>query len=334
MSHTIELVGQEISITLTPDILAELFEQATTAGLNNWTLSLAFIKVEEKAATDLIQNLAPQVKAKLRQGSNLYELKLTIVQSDHPSLDIQTFATPILISLKIGTEVNSSLSGVYFIDNNGRRLEYVGGKVKAGFIQASVSHFSKYGVLEYEKTFQDVPASHWAYASITELAAKHIVNGVTDQVFGKDLSMTRAELTSLIVRAFGLQNPDAKQSFTDVSEKSWYSADVASALQAGIVAGKTTTTFAPQAAVTRSEVAVILMRALKRLSATVPVGEGSLNHFVDKSDVSPMYIDSLSQSVGAGLLKGDHNHLRPNDVMTRAEAAIVLLKLHNILESQ
>ncbi|QJD87469.1 S-layer homology domain-containing protein [Cohnella herbarum] len=333
-SHPIELFSQGITITLTPEVMDALFKQAQAAGLSDWTLSLEVIKVEEEAATSLLQSLAPRANVKLKQGSDIYELNLKFIHSDKPSVDVHSLSKPIRVSLKIEADVNPSLSGVYFLDEDGS-LEYVGGRVTSGFMNANVNHFSKYGVLEYDKYFQDVPASHWAYTSISELAAKHVVNGVTDQRFGKDLKISRAEFTSLIVRAFGLRSWDAKQSFTDVSEKSWYSADIASALQAGIITGRTKTEFAPEAAMTRSEAAVILARTVERLSVKVPVGKGSLDDFMDKSDISAMFQDSLSKSVGAGLLQGDHrNRLRPNDVMTRAEAAIVIQKLLAIVDSQ
>ncbi|WP_186438424.1 S-layer homology domain-containing protein [Cohnella terricola] len=334
MSLPIVLAGQQFEITLTPDVLAELFERAKAAGLDDWTLYLGASRVEDGAAAALIQSLAPSVKAKLRQGSPLYEFTLSLVKSGKAPLKIHTFANPLPVALKIGPGVNSSLSGIYFIGDNGR-LEYAGGKLESGFMKVGASHFSKYGVLEYDKTFQDMPVAHWAYAAVSELAARHVVNGVNDWLFGKDTQLTRAEMTTLIVRAIGLRNPDARQPFTDVSEKSWYSADIASALEAGIITGRTSTIFAPAAPITRSEAAAILMRALKQRSITTPAGGGRLDDFADKSDVSPMFVESLSESISAGLLQGDHRkRLRPNDVMTRAEAAVMLLKFLRILESE
>jgi len=332
MSHPLELTNQQYAVTLTQDVMKELFERAIVARLDNWSLSFGVTLIEEETAGSLIQSLAPSVKANLKQASLLYEFKLSLVQPGKSPLEIHDFKKPILLSLKLGKGINPALSGIYFIDADGG-LEFAGGKSESGFMKAGVTHFSAYGVLEYRKTFLDVPATHWAYAAVSELAAKHIVNGVNDRLFGKDSPLTRGEITSLIVRALGLQKPDAKQPFSDVSEKSWYSADIASAWEAGIITGRSNSTFLPMAPVTRSEAAAILIRAMKYQSITIPDVTGSLDGFADKAAVSPFFIESLSQSVSVGLLQGDQRKLiRPNDVMTRAEASVVLLKLLRISE--
>ena len=49
--------------------------------------------------------------------------------------------------------------------------------------------------------FSDVPAGHWAYASIAKLAAAGIVDGYPDGSFRGDKTMTRYEMAQLVAKA-------------------------------------------------------------------------------------------------------------------------------------
>ncbi|MGO4494871.1 S-layer homology domain-containing protein [Paenibacillus sp. 2RAB27] len=80
----------------------------------------------------------------------------------------------------------------------------MGGKLDKDVIKAEINHFSKYAVLEVSKTYSDVPSSHWASYVIKELAAKQIVEGTSATTFEPERSVTRAEFTTLLVRALKL----------------------------------------------------------------------------------------------------------------------------------
>lgn len=49
--------------------------------------------------------------------------------------------------------------------------------------------------------FSDVPASHWAYDSISKLAAAGIVEGYGDSTYGGDKLMTRYEMAQIVAKA-------------------------------------------------------------------------------------------------------------------------------------
>jgi len=141
-------------------------------------------------------------------------------------------------------------------------------------------------------------------------------------------------MTSLLVRALGIKGGDvsiSEISFSDVDARSWYANEVAAAVEAGIVSGRSKERFAPTETITRAELAAMLMRALKQTAVQVPTGARATADFADQSDIPDLFANSLSRAVGAGLLQGDdRNRLRPNDKLTRAEAAIVLVKLMDI----
>ena len=49
--------------------------------------------------------------------------------------------------------------------------------------------------------FPDIPANHWAYDYVTELAKKGVVEGYEDGRFSGDRTMTRYEFVALLYRA-------------------------------------------------------------------------------------------------------------------------------------
>ena len=49
--------------------------------------------------------------------------------------------------------------------------------------------------------FSDAPAGHWAYDSISKLAAAGVVDGYGDSTFGGDRLLTRYEMAQITARA-------------------------------------------------------------------------------------------------------------------------------------
>src|SRR5579863_10783134 len=52
----------------------------------------------------------------------------------------------------------------------------------------------------FAQPFSDVPADHWAYAAIAELAAKGLVEGYPDGTFKGDRAMARYEMAMIVAR--------------------------------------------------------------------------------------------------------------------------------------
>ena len=49
--------------------------------------------------------------------------------------------------------------------------------------------------------FSDVPAGHWAYDSISKLAAAGVIEGYGDDTFRGDRLMTRFEMAQIVAKA-------------------------------------------------------------------------------------------------------------------------------------
>ncbi len=110
--------------------------------------------------------------------------------------------------------------------------------------------------------FKDVPADHWAAASISAADQAGLFTYIDGDTFNPDQAVTRDEIAVLFTNAFNLSNSDSVQPFADVSSANW-AYDEINALQAsGIVKGFEDGTYRPYDNITRAEFAKALHIAL------------------------------------------------------------------------
>jgi 2',3'-cyclic-nucleotide 2'-phosphodiesterase/3'-nucleotidase/5'-nucleotidase len=136
-------------------------------------------------------------------------------------------------------------------------------------------------------------------------------------------AVTRAELVSMINRAAKLQNVTMKKApFTDLEE--WQMQAVSNASAAGIVHGNGLGHFEPNRAVTREELAVIVVGALTG-GKKPEVNENVLNYFKDSDKISSWARPYVAHAVIAGLFQPTlDGNFDPQGAVTRAEAAKAL----------
>ncbi|MBN1631552.1 MAG: S-layer homology domain-containing protein [Thermoleophilia bacterium] len=121
---------------------------------------------------------------------------------------------------------------------------------------------------EPQQGFDDVPATHPYYVQINAVAGQGIVGGYGDGRFGPDNLVTRQQFAKMIVRTLGLPVTGAEVShFTDVAtnldpnDPFYPDKYVAVCAAHGITTGKTETTFAPYADMTRAQLITMVARA-------------------------------------------------------------------------
>ncbi|SEN55652.1 S8 family serine peptidase [Paenibacillus sp. OV219] len=196
---------------------------------------------------------------------------------------------------------------------------------KDGLVEASIfaPHASLYGIAQLApKSFADV-AAHWAKDEIELLAARQLVKGMSAEQFSPGSTVTRAEFAALLARALGLEMVNTTTSFTDVPADKWYATAVHAVVEAGIVKGRSKDQFAPNATITREEMAVMLAGALK--FAGKAEGEQTPLTFTDKDSIASWAQAAVAQAAGAGILQGNkEGAFAPKSNATRAEAAVVL----------
>lgn len=112
-----------------------------------------------------------------------------------------------------------------------------------------------------DKTFSDI-TQHKNREAIEALAQRSIISGTPDGLFSPDKSMTRAEFSTIVVKALGLE-PKADTAFRDVASQAWYAPYVGTAYRYGIVGGVGEQKFNPTGTITRQEAALMVARAAK-----------------------------------------------------------------------
>ncbi|MCD1259429.1 S-layer homology domain-containing protein [Paenibacillus athensensis] len=124
--------------------------------------------------------------------------------------------------------------------------------------------------------FTDVSPADWSYAAVQTAYAYHLISGFEDGAFRPSATLTREQAMVMLARAMqltggfavdwdSLQAGQLLSPFTDADELSSWAADsVARVMQAELVVGRSQTTLAPQAVITRAEAAVIVQRLLQK----------------------------------------------------------------------
>ncbi|WP_281889667.1 S-layer homology domain-containing protein [Paenibacillus sp. YYML68] len=329
----LEVVSQGVKLQLPSALLKKLQELAPKGKEAESTIELQAAPVAQEQAAALIGKSEAKAAAGLKLASTVYGFTLSVVDDDGKVTKAERFEEPITLVFDVNAGTDQKLAGVYYIDETGS-LEFVQGRWIDGQLHADVYHFSKYAVLEYTKSFTDVKAAHWAAQSIKELAAKHVINGVTSTTFAPEQSVTRAQFAAMLVRALGedAASAHAQASFADVDSSAWYARAVAKASELGLVSGRDARTFAPNATITREELAAMIVRAYEVKTGKQAVTNGLESKFTDAARISSWAAGYVHAGVQLSLLQGkSEGAFDPQGLATRAESAQVLVNLLNAM---
>ena len=172
--------------------------------------------------------------------------------------------------------------------------------------------------------FSDVEDGRWSASAIKYAVDRGYMNGVGNGKFDPTGPLTRAMVATVLWRREGSPAPTAPSGFTDVAAGAWYADAVAWAKQTGVVNGMTAMTFAPNAYITREQLATMLFRFSSSAPVSVPE-RADLTPFADGEKTSAWAKESLEWAVEAGLINGtDGNRLAPGEGATREQFAAII----------
>ncbi len=169
-------------------------------------------------------------------------------------------------------------------------------------------------------TVFDDTKNHAAKDDISYVIQADIFNG-TGAGFEPDATMTRAMFATVLGRIYQrktgvLTKYSGAAKFVDVDYNSWYGEYVNWASGAGIINGVGDSKFAPERAVTKQEMAVMLYRFTKTFSSETAIS------FADASDVADWAKISVSYCEKNGFIKAEKdNKFYPKKQATRAQVA-------------
>lgn len=170
--------------------------------------------------------------------------------------------------------------------------------------------------------FTDVNIGDWYYDAVSYVYANGLMDGVSSTTFAPDANMTRAMLVTILWRMEGEPVVNYLLPFTDVDGGAWYAEAVRWASSEGIVTGVSDTSFAPNAEITREQLATILHRYAGETATAA-----NLAGYADGASVSAYAVDAMSWCVEHGIITGTTvTTLEPQGTATRAQAAAMLMR--------
>jgi len=139
-----------------------------------------------------------------------------------------------------------------------------------------VSSFSAFGTMAEETVtvapvFTDITGLPCEEA-VNHLAALGVVNGRSEGKYAPNEGLTRAEMTAIILRAFGSEEIEDIEKFKDVPTTHWAYMYVETAYKMGIINGMTANTFVPDGSVTYEQAVKMLVCAINKEGAAQTEG--------------------------------------------------------------
>lgn len=238
-------------------------------------------------------------------------------------------------TVKTNSSINKGSTSVVFYDTAVSAISYAPTTFSSSSSETTIT-FKRpgdgaYAIVRNSKSFSDL-SSHWANNEISIMARKFIVEGHSSTKFNPSTNITRGEFATYIVKGLGLSaNPDGAKHFTDVNTNTMMGGYIGAAVSAGIVAGVSEKSFAPNSYITRQDMAIMMIRAANYagLSTTMSSSADSvLSGYTDRGQVSSYAKTGLAKAVNIGIIGGTTTtQLSPKKNATRAEGTLMIMRL-------
>ncbi len=174
-------------------------------------------------------------------------------------------------------------------------------------------------------------AGHWAQADIARLHRLGILNGVGNNKYDPNATLTRAQFAQMINNLLQLSPDGTKADYSDIRSSAWYNNAIQAVTTVGVSNGYTDGTYKPNRKISREEMAHILLNTMRYVDPDDSFGTDTnqvLNKFKDQSKVGNWARSDLASAITEKLFKGRANgELDPKASTTRAEAAATISRL-------
>mgnify|MGYP000927213858 FL=1 len=176
---------------------------------------------------------------------------------------------------------------------------------------------SMFPINAFATEFLDMP-NDWSAKAVENAAANGLLKGDNGKIMPNE-NLTRAQMATIVNRAFGTTEKSSINDFTDVKSDAWYYDEMSKAVQMKTFIGSGDKLY-PDSNITREEAFVVLARAFKISEKN----ENVLDKFSDKNNVSDWATDGVSSLVVSGYITGSNGQINPKQNITRAEFAQVM----------
>ncbi|MDD3350520.1 MAG: S-layer homology domain-containing protein, partial [Eubacteriales bacterium] len=182
--------------------------------------------------------------------------------------------------------------------------------------------------------FADVAETDWFYDNVLYAYQTGLMVGTDSDSFSPKTPVTRAMAITVLHRING-DAASYDNKFMDIPKGSWYANAAAWAANNAIAAGTGANRFAPNAQITREQLAVLLYNYAKQEGYDVTTyKELDLKLYQDAGRISDYAYTALQWACGTGIIKGDSSgNLKPQGSANRAEVSAMVQRFdENIAE--
>ena len=195
----------------------------------------------------------------------------------------------------------------------------------ASCLSLAVSASAANTVARKATDFRDFDRTAWYAEAVSAAVDNGLLYGKSANVLDPNGDMTRAEMAAIINRSFGCYKTADISQYKDVSKSKWYYKDVALAVQMGTYNGRSSSSMAPDAPISRQEAMTVVARALELDYDAY--AKTDLSAFSDRDKISAWALPYVRSMVGAGYIHGRGKILAPLDNITRSEFAQIFYNI-------
>ena len=282
------------------------------------------------AATLTVRSYEPPYTGK-------YSYELTTSVGDHGSLTVDRYATEgEKVTITVTPDeayklddlsVTAGGKDVELVDNGDGTFSFTmpsaDVKISATFAEDPDWTEPEEPATDVSDIFLDIAPNAWYKDAVQYAYDSGLMTGVSANEFAPEATTTRAMIVSMLARLEGVESAESA-GFTDVAANDWYATAVNWAAASGITSGTGDGNFSPNTAITREQLAAILMNYAQYKGQDVSA-RATLDTYNDATAISNWANDVMSWAVAEGLISGvTADTLQPQGAATRAQVAAIL----------
>ena len=241
------------------------------------------------------------------------------------------FGFTMTLTAPLGKENAGYWANLYHYDESAEAMNFeAAARIdQDGSVTIPFTHASQYAIVidthshaavDVSDIFIDVAPNAWYKDTVQYAYAGGLMTGVSADAFAPEQTTTRAMIVSILARLEGVESAQAA-GFADVNDE-WYATAVNWAANVGVVNGYEDNTFRPNTAITREQLAAILMNYSAYKGQDVSA-RADLDNYTDQP--SAWATETMSWAVAEGLISGvTSTELQPQGNATRAQVAAIL----------
>ena len=260
-------------------------------------------------------------------GTTTYTVSTDSAKNGSVSVSPKNASKGATVTITVKPNSGYELDDLTVTDKNGKTVKVTEGKngkytftmpASKVTVEASFTKIKE----EPKVSFADVSTSAYYADAVAWAVENGVTGGTSATTFSPDAACTRAQAVTFLWRAAGSPAPKSSVNpFTDVSTSAYYYDAVLWAVERGITAGTSATTFSPDATCTRGQIVTFLYRAVGTTTS-------GTNPFVDVAD-SAYYADAVKWAVAEGVTAGTSaTTFSPDASCTRGQIVTFLYRAY------